>query len=90
MNNKQDIYVKINYKNSSRKKLLKQELHTSKGNSNFTKFLYCAGMLNKDGGTMVFRARNLEEADFIANNNPFTNSELYKYEIINSSIQFLA
>ena len=35
---------------------------------------------------MIFRAKDFEEADYIANNNPFINSDIYKYEIYQGDV----
>lgn len=82
MTKKNGLFVKINYKAPKKDK----EYAVSVDNSNFHKFLFCAGTLNKNGGTMIFRARDLEEADYIANNNPFINSDIYKYEIYHGDV----
>lgn len=35
------------------------------------KYIMCAGKYNKDGWTLIFRARSFEEAEKLANLNPF-------------------
>lgn len=43
------------------------------------KYIMCAGKYDKNGWTLVFRARSFEEAEKLANLNPF----LYKKQSIN-------
>ena len=81
MTKKNGLFVKINYKNLRKSKTSAQNSTVSSNNEYFTKFLCCAGTLNKNGSTMIFRAQDMVEADYIANNNPFVNSDMYKYEI---------
>ncbi|AZR73454.1 hypothetical protein BBF96_08700 [Anoxybacter fermentans] len=44
---------------------------------------YCigGGFCNKDGGMIIFEAKNLEEAKQIADNDPLMKRNLYKYEL---------
>ena len=47
-----------------------------------SKYLIAGGFLNKNKGTLVFNARNLEEAQQVVNNNALVNNNLYKYELL--------
>lgn len=47
-----------------------------------SKYLIAGGYLNKNKGTLVFKARNLEEATQVVNNNALINNNLYKYELL--------
>lgn len=82
MTKRNGLFVKINYKNTDnhRSTARRSSLEVS-NNACLTKFLYCAGILNKNGGTMIFRAKDMDEADYIANNNPFVTFDTYAYEI---------
>jgi hypothetical protein len=82
MTKKNGLFVKINYKAPKKG----EENGLSVDKSNLHKFLFCAGTLNKNGGTMIFRAKDFEVADYIANNNPFINSDIYKYEIYQGDV----
>lgn len=87
MTKKDGLFVRINYKN-----LKKSQSNSSRNvigatdSTIETKFLYCAGVINKNGGTMIFRAKDMDEADYIANNNPFVHSDIYKYEIFQNNV----
>ncbi|MBU5592194.1 hypothetical protein KQI89_10515 [Clostridium sp. MSJ-4] len=81
MKKKSGLFVRINYKvdlTSKRSSNKDNNLH----NSNYTKYLVCAGVYNKDGGTMIFQARDIDEAKDIINNNPFSDTPMYSYEIL--------
>jgi len=47
-----------------------------------SKYLIAGGFLNKNKGTLVFKARSLEEAEQVVNNNALINNNLYKYELL--------
>ena len=47
-----------------------------------SKYLIAGGFLNKNKGALVFKARNLEEATQVVNNNALINNNLYKYELL--------
>ena len=47
-----------------------------------SKYLIAGGFLNKNNGTLVFKARNLEEAKQVVNNNALINNNLYQYELL--------
>ncbi len=40
------------------------------------------GYFNKYGGSFTFKARNMEEAKYIANNNLFIKNKPFKYEML--------
>jgi uncharacterized protein YciI len=86
MTKKNGLFVKINYKNIRKNKTSAQNYAVSGSCTDFTKFLCCAGTLNKNGSTMIFRAQDMVEADYIANNNPFVNCDMYKYEIFHGDV----
>ena len=45
----------------------------NKNISNKEKYIMCAGKYDKNGWTLVFRARSFEEAEKLANMNPFAD-----------------
>jgi len=47
-----------------------------------SKYLIAGGFLNKNKGTLVFKAKNLEEAEKFVNNNTLVDKNLYKYELL--------
>ncbi|WP_139905994.1 hypothetical protein [Clostridium thermarum] len=86
MTKKNGLFVKINYKNLKKETAREKNIAVNTVNSTAAKFLCCAGTLNKNGGTMIFRANDMFEADFIAKNNPFINSDMYRYEILHGDV----
>ncbi|WP_029451590.1 hypothetical protein [Clostridium algidicarnis] len=81
MKKKSGLFVKINYKMDLglRKKLNNESKAV---NLKYSKYLVCAGVYNKNGGTMIFRAKDINEAEDIVKNNPFSNTPMYSYEIL--------
>ncbi|MDP4091659.1 MAG: hypothetical protein Q8930_20645, partial [Bacillota bacterium] len=87
MTKKNGLFVKINYKNTNKHNAGAKRHNSEINNSTYMrKFLYCAGVLNKNGGTMIFRAKDMDEADYIAHNNPFVGCETYAYEISHGDV----
>ncbi|WP_040214274.1 hypothetical protein [Clostridium polynesiense] len=77
------IFVKINYKmDRTSSDIIKDKKVNDMRNSIYNKYLACAGRLDKNGGTMIFQARDLTEAEEIIRSNPFTNNRFYSYEIL--------
>lgn len=70
MNN--DVFVKLNLKNIGevRSFIFDNKLDTEKGNKD--KYLMCAGKYDKSGWTIVFKAKNYEEAEYIIEHTPFS------------------
>ena len=67
-----NYFVKVNCKNvdSIRSLIIdRQGNHVDKQE----KYIMCAGKYDKNGWTLVFRARSFEEAEELANLNPFIN-----------------
>jgi uncharacterized protein len=86
---KSGVFVKINYKSNcgfDSKNSIYERKNAAEEGIELRKYLLCAGVLNKDGGMMIFQAESIEEAKEIATNNPFTKSSVYRYEILNSDI----
>ena len=51
-------------------------------NENVSKYLIGGGYCNKYGGSFTFKARNLNEAKSIADNNVFVKNKPCKYEML--------
>lgn len=79
------IFVKINYKLDLESKKNIKETRLSYSESNSPKYLMCGGTYNKNGGTFIFQANDLEEANVIVKNNPFVKTSNYSYEILSRS-----
>ena len=70
-----NFFVKVNCKNvdSIRSLIIdKQESYKSKED----KYIMCAGKYDKNGWTLVFRARTFKEAEELANMNPFVHKKM--------------
>lgn len=68
------FFVKLNCKNIDNIRSMiidRQGCYTTKNE----KYIMCAGKYDKNGWTLVFRARSFEEAEKLANLNPFTCKE---------------
>ena len=65
-----NFFVKVNCKNMDniRSLIIDREVK-SKGRQD--KYIMCAGKYDKNGWTLVFRARTFEEAEELASLNPF-------------------
>lgn len=69
-----NFFVKLNCKNVDNIRSLiidRQENYINKEE----KYIMCAGKYDKNGWTLVFRARSFEEAEELANINPFINKK---------------
>ncbi len=80
------IFVKINYKlDRNENTIAKDKRVNDIKNSIYNKYIACAGTLNKNGGTMIFQAKDLSEAEEIINSNPFIYNKFYSYEILSKN-----
>ena len=87
MKKKSGLFVKINFDNRGEAHRSEYEIKRSRTDKDeLRKYLLCAGVFNKNGGTIIFQANNMEEAEDIAANNPFAKSNRYRYEILNGDI----
>lgn len=79
MNSDSSVFVKLNYKNIGEINSLIIDRQGNFGDSK--KYIMCAGKYDKDGWTIVFKARNFKEAEEIVNNNPFKNRNGYSANV---------
>lgn len=70
MNELGNFFVKVNCKNMDniRSLIIDREV---KSESRQDKYIMCAGKYNKNGWTLIFRAKTFEEAEELASLNPF-------------------
>ncbi len=83
MENK-DLLVKINYTQQGSDSLsivYATNTNADKGKHS-SKYLICGGMYNRNGGTIMFKAKNIEEATEIANNNLVARAGANKHNYI--------
>ncbi|WP_160692793.1 hypothetical protein [Clostridium sp. C2-6-12] len=67
-----NFFVKVNCKNVDSIRSLIIDRQGNYGNKQ-GKYIMCAGKYDRNGWTLVFRARSFEEAEELANLNPFIN-----------------
>ena len=85
MKGNRGIFVKVNYKNIGQ---LNSFIYDSMNgiNKNKDKYVMCAGKYNKDGWTIVFKAKNIREAEELLNINSAKIESNKKNNIINTQI----
>ncbi|WP_024614111.1 hypothetical protein [Clostridium sp. Ade.TY] len=72
MKSDSSVFVKLNYKNIGEVRSLIIDRQGNFGNSK--KYLMCAGKCDKNGWTIVFKARDFKEAEEIVNSSTFKNT----------------
>ena len=80
MKGNRGIFVKLNYKNIGELNSFVYDM-TNGNNKADNKYVMCAGKYDKNGWTIVFRAKNFEEAQDIVNNNPFIHNKGYSASV---------
>jgi uncharacterized protein len=76
---KNNLFIRINYKaEGNYSELVRDEELKNYTNNNPNKYLICRGVCNKNGGTIIFKARDFKEAEEMLNNNPLTKSAIHK------------
>lgn len=81
-----DLLVKINYSMEGNDSLAITYTASTDKVKHSSKYLICGGMYNRNGGTIMFKAKNIEEATEIANNNLVVNAGANKYQNIKKVI----
>ena len=77
-----DLWVKINYSQEGNDSLAITYTESTDKVNHSSKYLICGGMYNRNGGTIMFKAKNIEEATEIANNNLVANAGSIKHEYL--------
>lgn len=73
------LFVRINYKvDNETKENQRYKAHIVK-NDNEKKRMICAGIYTKNGGMLIYKAKDMEEARDMAGNNIICRSESRKY-----------
>ena len=75
-----DLLVKINYSREGNDSLAITYASSTNKVIHSSKYLLCGGRYNRNGGTIMFKAKNIEEAAEIANNNLVVNATANKYQ----------
>lgn len=85
MKGKRDIFVKMNYKNIGE---LNSFIYDNMNGRNKSeeKYVMCAGKYDKNGWTIVFKAKDINEAEELLNRNSVKRDLNKKKDLMNSSI----
>ncbi|MDF2503953.1 hypothetical protein [Clostridium sp.] len=82
-----NLFVKIDYKTEGRDNELGENkiIHNTKIRNKdvkATKYLIGGGVYNKKGGTIIFKAKNLEEVRSITSQNPLVKDSFIRYDVV--------
>ncbi|WP_035795760.1 hypothetical protein [Clostridium akagii] len=77
MNN---IFVRISYNNANVDNLKSTKIRNGEINAN--KYLIAGGFYNKNGGSMVFKAKSLEEVRQITEGKPLIENANMRYDVV--------
>ena len=77
-----NLFVKINYTQEGNDSLAIMYTTSADKVNHSSKYLICGGRYNRNGGTIMFKAKNIEEATEIANNNLVAKAGTNKYEYL--------
>jgi hypothetical protein len=77
MNN---IFVRISYNNVKGENFKSTKIRNGEIKSN--KYLIAGGFYNKNGGTMVFKAKSLEEVRQITERKPLIKNASMRYDVV--------
>lgn len=85
-----DLFMRINYRAEGKDtETIRYDAHIKYNKQDSNKYMICGGIYNKNGGTIIFKAKDLKEAEEIANNNPLTKSVVHKYQEVKRDLCFL-
>ncbi len=88
MKSNSSVFVKLNYKTIGEFKSL---IVDKEGNfNNSDKYLMCAGKYDKNGWTIVFKARDYKEAEEMVNKDLFVKSKSGSATIYNSNRPYVS
>lgn len=79
-----NFFVRVNYSikgNDTKGKCTGAHI-TQLSSNGEPRYLIGGGYLNKNGGSFLFKAKDLKEANEMAKNNSFVKNRVYSYELI--------
>lgn len=84
---KNNFFVKIDYttKNEGNKPEENNTVHNTKIRNKdikSTKYLIGGGVYNKTGGTIIFKAKNLEEVRSVTSQKPLVKGAVMRYDVV--------
>lgn len=82
-----NLFVTINYRAKDKLNIIKEDTDVRRtrirnGEVNATKYLIGGGVYNKNGGTVVFKAKNLEEIKQVTSERPLVKDAFMKYDVV--------
>lgn len=82
-----NLFVTINYRtgdklNKNIENIAAPRTKIRNGEVNATKYLIGGGVYNKNGGTVVFKAKNLEEIKQVTSDYPLIKDAFMKYDVV--------
>lgn len=85
MNLNDGFILKINYKKNELQNNIKRDKFNYSYNRqkkiNEKKYMICGGFYNKNGGSLIYKVNNIDEANEILNNTPLFKHNKCTYEI---------
>lgn len=85
MKGNRGIFVKVNYKNIGELNSFIYDIMNGI-NKNKDKYVMCAGKYNKDGWTMVFKAKSIREAEELLSRNSAKRELAKKKDLLHSQL----
>lgn len=84
MKGKESIFVKLNYKNIGE---LNSFIYNNKEltEESYNKYVMCAGKYDKNGWTIVFKAKNINEAQQLVERNNNKRNNMNRLQNINNN-----
>ncbi|WP_142413640.1 hypothetical protein [Hathewaya massiliensis] len=85
-----NLYICINYKVKGEAQGEKYNFRIkNENNNNGSKYLICGGVYNKNGGKLVYKARDVKEAMELAQSNVFKNHKEDRFEEVKRDVVIL-
>ncbi len=85
----EDIFVRLSLRNVGEiRNLIVGNPELAK-ESNEGRYLMCAGKYDKNGWTIVFKAKNYKEAEYIIDNTPFNDVNIYSKKRFSQGLRIL-
>ena len=80
--NEYNLYVKINYKVlGNEEEVAVSKTRVNNGNVSSSRYLIGGGVYNRNGGTVVFTAKNLEEINQVTKEKPLLKNISMNYNV---------
>ncbi len=80
-----NLFVRINYRTNEIESFKNEERNNTKirnGEISSSKYLIGSGVYSRKGGTIVFKAKNLEEVKQVTEEKPLIKDALIRYDVV--------